>query len=186
MFAGIGLASVIAWAMGLFHIYTAGFGLLTAMLQRGVHLTFALVLIFMLYPFKPNWRWGRVLDALFVGLALLVGFYMAIYASPAKLTERALVGLSPLDLAIGALLVLLLLEATRRVCGNGLVILALVFICYAYFGRDLPSLLAIPELTQLPETAGQACAGSHGVEGMQQEMAGLAPADGITADIPQH
>lgn len=142
MFAGIGLASVIAWAMGLFHIYTAGFGLLTAMLQRGVHLTFALVLIFMLYPFKPNWRWGRVLDALFVGLALLVGFYMAIYASPAKLTERALVGLSPLDLAIGALLVLLLLEATRRVCGNGLVILALVFICYAYFGRDLPSLLA--------------------------------------------
>lgn len=138
----MGVATVIAWAMGIFHIYTAGFGLLTAMLQRGVHLTFALVLVFMLYPLKTKCRWGKALDAFFLGLALLVGFYMAFFASPEKLAERALVGFSPLDMAIGALLLLVLLEATRRVCGNGLVIIAFVFMCYAYFGRNLPLLLA--------------------------------------------
>jgi len=141
-FAGISAATVIAWAMGLFHIYTAGFGLMTAMLQRGVHLTFALVLIFLLYPLKLKSRCKWVIDAACLLLVVLIGAYMALFASPTQLAARALVGLSTMDLVVGALLLLILLEATRRICGNGLVVIAVVFMAYAYFGRNLPSLLA--------------------------------------------
>jgi len=40
----------VACAMSLFHLYTAGFGLLLAMKQRAVHLAFVLFLTFLLYP----------------------------------------------------------------------------------------------------------------------------------------
>ena len=47
----IGFAvAVLSVAMGLFHIYTAGFGILEPLKQRIIHVTFALVLAFLLYP----------------------------------------------------------------------------------------------------------------------------------------
>ena len=42
--------SVIAIGMSLFHLYTAGFGTLMAMKQRGIHLAFLMALAFLLYP----------------------------------------------------------------------------------------------------------------------------------------
>ena len=55
-------------AMGLFHLYTAGFGILEPMKQRITHLTFALVLAFLLFPPKNrknrNMNWWDVCLAL--------------------------------------------------------------------------------------------------------------------------
>ena len=36
--------------MASFHLYTAAFGLLDAVLQRSIHLAFALVLLLLIYP----------------------------------------------------------------------------------------------------------------------------------------
>lgn len=44
------LIFIIAVAMSAFHLYTAGFGILQAMKQRAVHLSFAFLLVFLLYP----------------------------------------------------------------------------------------------------------------------------------------
>ena len=46
--------TAICIVFSLFHLYTAGFGALTAMLQRNIHLTFAIVLIFLIYPFSKE------------------------------------------------------------------------------------------------------------------------------------
>ena len=48
------LISVIAVAMALFHLYTAGFGRFPALQQRSIHLAFALILTFYLYPVRKK------------------------------------------------------------------------------------------------------------------------------------
>lgn len=41
-------------AFSLFHLYTGVFGMLTAQLQRSIHLGFALALIFLLFPARKK------------------------------------------------------------------------------------------------------------------------------------
>ncbi|RKY03820.1 MAG: hypothetical protein DRP55_00540 [Spirochaetes bacterium] len=48
------IVSLIAVALSMFHIYTAGFGVLVAMKHRAVHLTFVMTLVFLLYPPKKK------------------------------------------------------------------------------------------------------------------------------------
>jgi TRAP-type uncharacterized transport system fused permease subunit len=109
------LITTIAVAMSLFHIYTAGFGLLNAMVQRATHLAFVLVLVFLLYPFsqkkgaKDRIPW---IDFIFA----LVGAYVTLYmvVNFEEMVMRA--GLpTRMDLIVGFLGIALLLEATRRV-----------------------------------------------------------------------
>ena len=49
----------IALLLSIFQLYTGGFGVLTPMLQRSVHLTLVLILVFLLYPISksPKLRW---------------------------------------------------------------------------------------------------------------------------------
>ena len=55
--------SVIAVAMSLYHMYVAGFGPPEAIIFRGIHLLFALTLVFLLFPTRANggasWRVDR-------------------------------------------------------------------------------------------------------------------------------
>ena len=81
--------SVIAIAMSLFHMYVAGFGPPEAMVFRGVHLLFALTLIFLLYPLKPGGGIGwRMLD-----MVLLIGswaFILHIFFNYEYVTYRTI------------------------------------------------------------------------------------------------
>src|SRR5690606_15864664 len=40
--------------LSIFHYYTAGFGLLSEVLHRGIHLSFVLGLIFLVFPFSTK------------------------------------------------------------------------------------------------------------------------------------
>lgn len=48
------LVAAICIIMSLFHLYTAGFGVFEAIKQRNIHLTFVLVLSFLLYPSRKT------------------------------------------------------------------------------------------------------------------------------------
>ncbi|MGD8292249.1 MAG: hypothetical protein PVF37_11130, partial [Desulfobacterales bacterium] len=48
------LISITAVAMAVFHLYTAGFGRFPALQQRSIHLAFALILTFYLYPVRKK------------------------------------------------------------------------------------------------------------------------------------
>ncbi|ATW24977.1 TRAP transporter permease [Candidatus Formimonas warabiya] len=117
----------------LFQLYTAGVVLLTAMIQRTVHLSFVLVLIYLCYPVKnKSWRW---LDYLLVGASLTSGLYILF-------TFKDLVmrvgNPNTLDIILGSLLILLILEATRRTTGWALTIVALVSLAYVFWGHLIP------------------------------------------------
>jgi len=138
----VNFAWVLALAMAFFQIYTGGFGLLTAMLQRSIHLYFAMVLILLYYPLTKGGRVGRVVNYFLISLTLLVAAYMISFATPEQLAARALVGSSLGDIIVGSTLVLLVFEVTRRICGLPMTIIGLSFIGYAFAGPYLPSLLA--------------------------------------------
>lgn len=133
------LITVVGVAMSLFHIYTAQFGVFSALVQRPVHLTFAFVLIFLLHPSKKTGKacWIHCLDWLFILLSVISLIHLIVTFKEVVLRGGAA---TQLDLWLGGLLILFVLEGTRRVLGWALPIIASVFILYALFGKYLPGL----------------------------------------------
>ncbi len=73
--------TIIAAAMSLFHLYTAGFGVLLDLKQKAVHLAFVLVLIFLLYPTSEKHKDSKklfYLDVLLAFLGLVVTMYLVV------------------------------------------------------------------------------------------------------------
>lgn len=129
-------------AFSVFQLYTSIFGVLTAQLQRSIHLGFALALIFLLFPArKKNLKVKKVAwyDLLLAVIAVAVGAYWPVMID--ELVNR--VGrLTPTDFYIGIAAILLVLEATRRTVGLPITIIAALFMAYALFGPYMPGFLA--------------------------------------------
>ncbi|HQO65636.1 MAG TPA: TRAP transporter permease, partial [Spirochaetales bacterium] len=133
--------SAIAITFTCFQLYTALFGVLDAMLQRAVHLAFGMALIFLLYPTSKKWSKDR-LHPLDLGLAVLGAITpMYIIANYGQLVLRAGTA-TTMDMIVGVVGILLVLEAARRIVGLPIVIIAGVFIAYAFAGPWLPGQLA--------------------------------------------
>ncbi len=136
--------------LSCFHYYTAGFGLLRETTHRGVHMAFVLGLIFLVFPLRksmlerppepglaapgsvPWYDW-----LLAVAMAISVLYVPYIFDDLAFRVGNP----SPLDVALGSVLVILLLEATRRAMGWPLPIIAVLFMVYALAGSWFPGLL---------------------------------------------
>ncbi|HYF91555.1 MAG TPA: TRAP transporter fused permease subunit [Symbiobacteriaceae bacterium] len=135
---------VVAVVLAVFHIYTAWFGALTAVLQRSLHLLLLMAAVFLGTAAarkgenKAGLVFGRAVDAVWLILSVVsVGYIFLNYSS---IVQR-LGDHTPLDIAMGGILVVGLLEATRRAFGWPLPIIAMVFILYGFFGYLLPPYL---------------------------------------------
>ena len=135
------LAGAIALAMTAFQLWTAAVGTLPGVLQRSIHLTFAMVLCFLFYPISKRARQATLpwYDLILGGL----GAYAALYIT---LNHEALirrVGIpEPMDTLMGLVLVLLILEGTRRAVGLWLPAITAVFLLYAFLGPWMPELFS--------------------------------------------
>lgn len=137
-------------ALSLFHYYTAGFGLLREATHRGVHMAFVLGLVFLVFPRAKRgfempararaWSPGGI--ALADWIAALAIAVASLYI-PWVFDDLAFRVGNPLaiDVAMGSVLVVLLLEATRRAMGWPLPLIAIGFCAYALFGPVFPGLL---------------------------------------------
>ncbi|MFQ5913529.1 MAG: TRAP transporter permease [Nitrospinota bacterium] len=135
-------ASVVAVVFMAFHLYTAHFGVFEAYFQRSLDVTFILLLVFLIYPLSrraPANRWFLAADVLSLILIAVIGYYSA--ANSEEILIRAGAATS-LDLWLGGLLLLLVIEATRRAVGWPIVILTLVFFVYSLYGRVFPLAIA--------------------------------------------
>lgn len=134
--------AAICIAFSIFQLYTAMFGVLDAMMQRSIHIGFAFCLIFLLYPTSKKWSRKKIhpFDAVLSIFGAAAPLYITVLWTTA-LSQRSGSPTS-LDIAIGIIGVLLVLEATRRVVGFPMVIVALVFIGYAFLGPFIPGKMA--------------------------------------------
>lgn len=135
------MVTLLAVGLALFHLVTSFTGPLVTLKHRALHTGVILALVFLLYPSRKRapQRRATVVDLL---LALLsVATIVYIFADYSGIVSRA--GLpNQNDLLFSILIVILVLEGGRRVVGNGLTLLASLFLLYAYFGPYLPRVIA--------------------------------------------
>lgn len=132
---------LILLAFSLFQIYTGIFGEYTAYVQRTVHLGFALTLIFLLFPARRGKAKNKVVwyDYILAVLSIIVCGYWPVYYDT---IVQQVGGISEAQMVIGGLGILLVLEAARRAVGLPIVVVAVLFLLYAYFGPYMPGNLA--------------------------------------------
>ncbi|HOV93677.1 MAG TPA: TRAP transporter permease [Spirochaetales bacterium] len=136
------IIAVIAIVFSLFQVYTALFGVLDAMMQRSIHLAFGFCLIFLLYPASKKWPKDRIhpIDIFLSVIGAAAPLYISMQWTYV-LSQRA--GMpTTLDIVVGIIGILLVLEATRRLVGLPMVVIALVFVAYAFAGPYLPGKFA--------------------------------------------
>ncbi len=135
--------TVIGVALSLFQLYTAGIIAMTAMRHRSVFLTCILVMAFLTKPLykkarKDQFNFAQVIDLVLILISIAVGLY--IFIDLQGIFERQ-GDWSPWDIRVGITLVLLVLEATRRVIGLNLMIIASLSLLFGYFGPYMPELI---------------------------------------------
>ncbi len=134
---------VFALAIGLsfFHLYTAAFGTIYVMFQRCVHIGLVSALVFLLYPFSKKRFKNRVtlLDVVWIGLSL-AAFIYPIVSFEGQINRQGMPNTT--DVIFGAITVLVVLEASRRVIGPSISIVACVALLYAAYGQYAPGMLA--------------------------------------------
>ncbi len=140
------IVSAIAITFSIFQLYTATFGVLDAQLQRAVHLGFGLALVYLLYPTRKSWSRYKVhpFDVLLSILGVAAPAYIVFEYQHLVLRSGTVSGV---DLAVGLLGILLVIEATRRIVGLPMVCVVLAFLIYAFAGPYMPGVLAHRGLT---------------------------------------
>ncbi len=130
----------IALCLGLFHIYTGLFGSFDASIQRGVHLALA-VAFFAVHSTRDDALWFNRFNLLF-GIAVIatIGWRMSehIYLSSERFEFVS--PLTSLEIILGSIFVVSVLELCRRAIGWVLPALVLVLFVYCFI-PGLPGLL---------------------------------------------
>ena len=150
--ARVRLVGLLALALGLFHLANvSGLLVLSTMIVRAVHLTVMVTLVF-LRPWEPAAeRLGGVRgywSTLLWIISLVTGAYLLV-----RWDEIALSGgiTTSLDIAVASIIILLVLEATRRSVGNFLAIITVAFLLYPFVSPVLADRYVSHILTHIPE-----------------------------------
>ena len=129
-------------AIAVFYLYTALFGILQPRVQRGVHLLFLLPMAFILFPAtkkSPTTR-PTLPDIFLALLSLAPALYVIIMNEPLNERFPMVSQVEPIQLILGAINILLILEAIRRVVVPAMAILVALFFAYLYIAPILPGI----------------------------------------------
>lgn len=127
--------TIAAVAMSVFILYTSLTTPLVAMRQRAVVLMLSLFMIFLIYPALKKREHISYFDVIWALLGAAVNLYVIIDFQ--NLVNR--MGMpNQVDLILGGLCIVLVLEATRRSIGWPLPIVTAIFLLYNYFGQYIP------------------------------------------------
>ncbi|WP_347551797.1 TRAP transporter permease [Pseudalkalibacillus hwajinpoensis] len=137
------VVTILAAGLGLFHLYTSYAGSLVDIQQRSIHLYTLMALGFLVYPFMKKNAGKRIpiYDYLLFILSMSVGIYMLFTA------ERIIQSggqINSMDFTVGIVIILLLLDITRRITGWGLTLLGTAFLIYGFYVK----LSIYPQLTE--------------------------------------
>jgi len=148
------IVAAIAIIWSLFQLWYASpfpfifnIGMFKGLPARAIHLGFALLLAFLIFPISRN----KKISAFDILISIVGAFCcLYIYFFYDQLIDRGGVLLNitlgeiniPIELIIGTIGILILLEATRRVIGKPLAIIAIIFLLFSYFGQYAPDIIS--------------------------------------------
>jgi TRAP transporter 4TM/12TM fusion protein len=147
------IVALLLFGLSCFHYYTAGFGLLPETLHRGIHISCVLGLIFLVFSWSQKGNAAQPVAGPLAPLGIgIVDWLCAIAAVITSLyvpyvfhdLQFRVGNPDPMDWIMGTVMIIVLLEATRRSVGWPLPVIAIVLMIYALYGRSLPGILAHP------------------------------------------
>ncbi|MFD1914212.1 TRAP transporter permease [Halodurantibacterium flavum] len=167
--------AMVGIALSLFQLYSAGVRPLGLFYQRSIHLAFIMALAFLMFPvFGPRRKRGVIgwlIDAVFLVAAVASGAYLVINLD--AIIARA--GFwSQLDIFMGIVTTVAVLEASRRAIGLGMTIIGAVAILYAlagprgalpWLGEWMPGILS-HRGNSIDRLVGQLYLGQEGIFGL--------------------
>ena len=121
---------VLSMAMSVFHFYSTYYGQAEVHTHRSTHLAFMVILAFLFFPFgrqsfSEPLGWPFLIDAVCIGIALGAQLYTLVslnrFVDPGYSVTTG-------DVVVGTLLILAVLEASRRTVGWGLTLTAVFFL----------------------------------------------------------
>lgn len=121
--------------------FSLGIGVLNDTETRSIHLAFAILLAYLVFPAMSSSPRDRVpLGDIALGLigAAVASYLFIMYEQLAQRPGN----LTTMDFVVACIGVPLLLEAARRALGPALAVIAIVFLAYSLAGPWMPSLLA--------------------------------------------
>ena len=149
------IVTAIAITWSLFQLWYASpfpfwfnIGMFKGLPARAIHLGFALLLAFLIFPLFKSKKIS-IIDILISLLGAFCCLYIYLFYD--QLVDRGGILLKinlgenfvlPIELIIGICGILILLEATRRVIGIPLVIIAVCFLLFSYFGKYAPEMIS--------------------------------------------
>lgn len=131
---------ILLFCFTVFQLYYSIRGGIDAQIARSIHLAFGLTAVFFLYPTSSKMD-KYSLHPLDCILGLLAGaccLYVVIFFKDIVMRQGLINGV---DMVVGGIAILLVLEAARRVIGLPMVIISIAFIIYALVGRSIPGAL---------------------------------------------
>jgi len=129
--------------VSLFHLYTAATGVLEPRLQRGFHLLFLIPLAFLLFPLTKRSPDDRIpwYDWFLAFLAFLPSLYIILDKDQLNERWEGATDVTTLQVWVGVLVVVLLLEAVRRSTAPALAGLMILALIHLIFGHHFPGFL---------------------------------------------
>jgi TRAP transporter 4TM/12TM fusion protein len=166
----------VAVIWSLFQLSIPSWLVLDSTFVRAIHLGFAMLIVFLNYPLFKKTRFGLkyfsqkdkipVLDYIVAVVACLSALYIAI--DYYGMTTRYGAPITR-DIVIGLTLVVLLLEASRRVIGPALSVIATLFCAYAFLGPYMPDVIAFKGVS-LSRFMGQMTMSTEGIYGIPLDV----------------
>lgn len=136
------LITITAVTMSLFQLYVAFFGAIESYLLRLTHLSFALILVYLVERGRGRQKGFTLADGCWLALTLASIAYLLIrYQYIIGERFYFVTPVSGLELFLGIIFMLVLLEATRRISGWAFPTVAVVFLIYVFAGPWLPGIL---------------------------------------------
>jgi TRAP-type uncharacterized transport system fused permease subunit len=147
------LTGSIAVAMAVYHMWVIVTGTPEAIIFRGTHLLFALALTFLIFRRTAAAADGApsALDYLLLALALAPTAYLFWNYDYVVNRIYYIDDLTTTDMLMAVLLVVLVLEATRRLIGLALPITAVVFLVYGLFVARVEPMRLLDQLFMTTE-----------------------------------
>jgi TRAP transporter 4TM/12TM fusion protein len=133
---------IVGIAMAVYHMVSSQYIFLGDIEQRNIHLGFALLLIF-LTSLRGNIRIAKIWALLLAAFSAIAVIYVAVFY--VDLEMRAMFN-TTMDLIIGVILIVVVIEATRQAFGVVLPLVALFSVAYFFLGHFLPGFLRTAEL----------------------------------------
>ncbi len=142
--------------VALFIMYTAVFGIFQPRVQRGIVLFFLLPLGYILYPATKKSPAERpsFFDWIFAIASMLPALYVVIFNDRLNLRMIMVDPVSSLEVVLGVMNIILVLEAVRRAVVPAMAILIVFFIAYVWIAPFLPGVFyarptRLPRLIEL-------------------------------------